>query len=92
MRKWHVMETHGNMFQSGFPDLFITHHQYRHRWVEVKNTEGSFRFTPAQLHHFPLMSAHGTPIWVVGPWSEIEYQKLFQPENWHIYLNLSRRY
>ena len=45
---WHVMETHGNIYQKGFPDLFACHSKYGHRWIEVKLPEmrGS-KFTAA---------------------------------------------
>ena len=36
---WYVKSTHGNMYQSGFPDLFISHAKYGQKWVEVKNKE-----------------------------------------------------
>lgn len=85
IRGWHVMVTHGNMYQSGFPDLYITHYTYRHRWVEIKNP-GQYVFTPAQLKNFPLMSANGSPIWILGEVSDFEYKKLWRPENWHTYL------
>lgn len=85
-REWFVLETHGNMYQQGFPDLYITHLKYRQRWVEIKNLDGSFSFTQAQLDTFPRLSAHGSPIWVLGSCCDSEYAKLWRPENWHHYL------
>lgn len=86
-RGWFVKETHGNMFQSGIPDLFCTHRKYGHRWVEVKQREG-YCFTPAQLEYFPLFEANGSHIWILCAATEDEYQKLFKPSNWYQYLVL----
>lgn len=62
IHEWYVMETHGNMYQQGFPDLYATHSRYRQRWIEVKNPK-KYKFTPAQLECFPKLTAHVTPIW-----------------------------
>lgn len=85
IRRWYVKETHGNLYQSGFPDLFCTHIKYGHRWVEVKNPK-HFVFTPAQMLTFPLLVANGSGVWVlVGP-EDSEIDKLFKPCNWFTYL------
>ena len=84
---WYVMQTHGNMFQSGFPDLFCCHSKYGQRWVEVKlpDMKGS-RFTAAQLECFPKLSANGSDVWILTGDSDREINKLFKPANWHSYL------
>lgn len=84
---WLVVETHGNMFSSGFPDLYATHSRYGVRWVEVKNAE-SYSFTPAQMEMFPKFCANGSGIWILVEATEDEYQKLWRSPNWHIYLSL----
>lgn len=89
LRGWFVKETHGNMFQSGFPDLFATHAKYGSRWIEVKNP-GKYSFTNAQLVDFPLFCMNGTGIWILTAANEAEYKKLFQPYNWHFYLTIAR--
>ncbi len=86
---WYVMVTHGNMFQSGFPDLYATHSRYGPRWIEVKNPL-SFKFTPAQMECFPKLSANGTRIWILVSDSDEEYAKLFQEANWYMYLLRTR--
>lgn len=83
---WHVMETHGNMYQSGFPDLYAMHPRYGTRWIEVKNREG-FHFTAAQLKEFKTMTAHGVGVWVLTSDDDSEIDKLFGPANWHHYLS-----
>jgi len=88
-RGWYVKDTHGNMYQSGFPDLFISHPRYGMRWVEVKNPL-KYAFTPAQLENFPLMCAHGAGIWIMTAAEESEYSKLFGPFNWYFYLQALR--
>jgi len=90
-RGWHVMVTHGNMFQSGFPDLFCCHSRYGQRWVEIKlpGMKGS-KFTPAQLEEFPKICANGSSVWVLTGASESEYEKLFRSSNWYQYLEAFR--
>lgn len=83
-REWYVRSTHGNMFQSGFPDLWCSHVTFGQRWVEVK-VRDNHSFTPAQIKEFPLMSAHGTHIWILVDASDAEYAKLFCAPNWAFY-------
>lgn len=86
---WFVKPTHGNMFQSGFPDLFACHSGWGGltRWIEVKLPEmkGS-RFTGAQLEDFPKFCANGSGVWILTDATEAEYKKLFKPPNWFQYL------
>lgn len=84
-RKWHVMPTHGNMYQHGFPDLYIAQRRYGSRWVEIKNPK-SFKFTPAQWEHFLLLIAAGIGIWIMTAATDEEYAKLFQKPNLWIYM------
>jgi hypothetical protein len=86
-REWFVKETHGNLYSSGFPDLYACHHKYRARWIEIKNPE-AYRFTAAQMRDFPRFSAAGSGIWILTAATESEYQKLFGPENWYQYLKV----
>lgn len=89
-RGWHVMPTHGNMYQKGFPDLFICHHDYGHRWVEVKLPD-IWGFTPAQEENFPLICRNGSGVWIMTGANDIEYKKLWHPPNWHHYYVLLKR-
>lgn len=82
---WYVMVTHGNMYQSGFPDLYATHSRYGPRWIEVKNPL-AYSFTAAQLECFPKLSANGSRIWILVAATDDEYNKLFKPENWTYYM------
>ena len=90
IRGWYVKETHGNMYQSGFPDLFITHLQFGHRWCEIKNPL-QFSFTPAQLEEFPKFCRNGSGVWVLVAAIDFEYKKLWRPPNWTDYLILLKR-
>ena len=87
LRGWYCMETHGNLYQWGFPDVYATHSTYGARWIEVKlpDMKGS-KFTPAQLEHFPKLRANGTRIWILTAATEYEYAKLFKPDNIGFYL------
>jgi hypothetical protein len=88
---WFVKETHGNMYQSGFPDLFATHHLLGHRWIEVKrpNREGAGCFTAAQLRDFPKFCKAGSGVWVLVAATKDEYKKLLKKHNWWKYLEAS---
>lgn len=87
VKGWYVMQTHGNMYQCGFPDLFACHSKYGQRWIEIKkpNMVGS-KFTPAQLEHFPKLVANGSGVWILVAATETEYEKLFSRPNWWSYL------
>jgi len=88
---WYVKVMHGNKFQSGFPDLFCCHPNVGIRLIEVKDPlRKGEPFTGAQLHDFPLISAHGGPIWVLTGANETEYAKLFEPENWWQFLSVMK--
>ena len=84
-RNWFVKSTHGNAYQSGFPDLYAHHKIYGPRWIEVKNPE-KYQFTVAQKKFFPLFEKHGAGIWVLTAANNVEYNKLFHAPNWHFYL------
>jgi hypothetical protein len=80
-RGWYVIETHGNMYQRGVPDLICSHTKYGVRLVEVKKPKG-YCFTPAQLESFPKLKF----VWIMVAPTEEEYKKLFQGPNWYFYL------
>lgn len=65
---WFVKKTHGNQFQEGFPDLFISHMDYSPRWVEckVKRKGKSCVFTRSQRRDFPIFIRNNVPIYVVA--------------------------
>lgn len=88
-REWIVRATHGNTFQSGFPDLYCAHARYGARWIEVKNS-AAYSFTPAQREFFPLLSSAGIGVWILIAATEDEYLKLWQPANWHHYLEVGK--
>jgi len=88
---WFVNETHGSLYQAGFPDIFASHKSYGMRWIEVKlpGMKGS-KFTRAQLEMFPQMVASGAPIWILTGATREEYMKLFNPCNWYQYLGIMK--
>lgn len=85
--EWFVKETHGNLYQSGLPDLLTGHIKYGSRWIEVKNPY-DFSFTPAQQQDFPKMKAVGIGIWILFGDEDAEILKLWKPANWwDVYYN-----
>jgi hypothetical protein len=85
IRDWNVMETHGNLYQRGFPDLYCTHEKHKQRWIEVKNPD-AYSFTNSQIEFFPLISKGCNGIWILTAATDEEYQKLWEPPNWWKYL------
>jgi hypothetical protein len=84
-REWDVMETHGNEFQKGFPDLWCMHRIYGGRWVEVKNPL-AYSFTSAQKTWFPRFESNGIGIWILVSANPSEIQKLWtEKANWRTY-------
>ncbi len=97
LRGWYVIVTHGNMYQSGLPDLYCIHQSYRDRWVEVKY-KGKYEFTPAQLKTFPEFAQRGIGIWVLAMHDHknadellMEYRKLWEPPNFYQYIGHTKR-
>lgn len=96
---WKTEKTHGNQFQSGFPDLYCIHPKYEPRWVECKViTDGRVHFEQSQLTKFPIWSANNVKIWVIAAYDlrpekvgwkplEREYAKLFQESNLPYFFN-----
>ena len=82
--QWFVIETHGNMYQRGLPDMYACHQLYGARWIECKNP-ASYSFTPAQISTFPKLVAHGQGVWILVADTDIEIAKLFKPCNWYQY-------
>ena len=77
---WHMMETHGNQFQQGLPDLYATHAMHGPRWIEVKVPKG-YSFTPAQHQNFPKMIGAGSLIWILQGGEPSDLNLLTQPSN-----------
>ncbi len=86
-----VKPTHGNEFQSGFPDLFAAHKRFGIRWIEVKKPDYQ-SFTEAQLRDFQLMSDNGAGIWVLTAEDDWEINKLYKYQNWWTYLQVAKRH
>ncbi len=80
---WYVLETHGSLYQCGFPDLYACKKGEGQRWIEVKNPDG-YSFTGAQLETFPRMMAEGVGIWILT--SETQLDRLHNKPNWTEYL------
>lgn len=85
LRGWFVKSTHGNAYQSGFPDLYCIHKSYGQRWVEIKYRH-AYQFTSAQLRDFPQFEANGVGIWILTDDTEVELAKLHKKPNWKEFL------
>ena len=83
-RDWLVEHTHGNLYQQGFPDLFIHHIKWGYRWIDCK-VKGKYSFTKAQKQKWPLWEQHGVGLWILTGANQEEYDKLFAPPNWRMF-------
>jgi len=81
IREWNILETHGNKYQAGFPDLYCFHHIYGERWVEVKLPD-AISFTEYQAYYFPIIKN----VWVLTDTTSFEYRKLWQNPNYNYLL------
>jgi hypothetical protein len=84
LRDWYCKNTHGNIYQGGLPDIYACHRRHGTRWIEVKMEK--YNFTPAQIDTFSELTAKGVGIWILTDATEFEYNKLFEPANWHWFL------
>jgi len=80
---WYCLETYGNLYQSGLPDIYCCHRVFGSKWIECKNPK-NYRFTAAQMDVFPLFTAHAVPIYIMT--SVDDLPKLFERPNWQEYL------
>ena len=83
-RGWLVRVSHGNRYQSGWPDLFCFHPKYGYRWIDCK-VKGKYSFTTAQKIEWPIWESFGVGIWILVAATEEEYDKLFETPNWRQY-------
>jgi hypothetical protein len=83
-RGWHVEHTHGNLYQTGFPDLYAAHNKWGTRWIDCKQPK-KYSFTRAQKQKWPLWESFRIGIWVLTAGTQEEYDKLFQLPNWRAY-------
>lgn len=87
-REWHVEHTNGNLYQTGFPDLFVAHKKWGQRWIDCKQPS-RYSFTREQKRKWPVWDAFGTGIWILTAATQDEYDKLFGPPNWRDYWKTS---
>lgn len=87
-RGWHVEHTHGNLYQTGFPDLFVAHKKWGTRWIDCKQPK-RYCFTRAQKQKWPLWESFRIGIWILTAATQEEYDKLFALPNWRSYWKAS---
>ena len=88
IKGWYVKNTHGNAYQSGFPDIYAICRSYGTRWIEVKREK--YSFTSEQLKTFHQFASHGVGIWILTAATDEEYAKLFRQANWYQFLSVAK--
>jgi len=93
-RGWYIIKTHGNMYQSGLPDLYCCHPRYGTRWIELKTEKGVL--TDAQKVVFSKMRKHGVMIHVITSVKDLgepgSNKGIFGSDNWYYYITHSTKY
>ena len=74
-RGWNVEHTHGNLYQTGFPDLYVAHKKWGTRWIDCKQPK-RYSFTRDQKRKWPVWEAYGIGIWILTAATQEEYDKL----------------
>lgn len=87
-RGWLVEHTHGNLYQTGFPDLFVAHTKWGQRWIDCKQPK-RYTFTKAQKLKWPRWESKGVGIWIMTAATQEQYDVLFAPPNWRDYWKAS---
>lgn len=85
-RGWFVKPLTGTMYQWGFPDLFACHKRYGIKIIEIKNPE-LYSFTAAQIQEFPKFISNGAPVYVMTAANKENYDRLFGPSNYWLYIS-----
>lgn len=80
-RGWHTEKTHGNMYQSGWPDLLCMHNKFGRKWVECKVPGEKLR--QSQIACFLKWSEFGETIYIMH--DDDDYDILFGKPNWMPY-------
>jgi hypothetical protein len=83
-RGWNVEQTHGNLYQTGFPDLYVAHSKWGQRWIDCKQPK-RYSFTRDQKRKWPLWDTFGIGIWILTGANQAQYDVLFGPPNWRSY-------
>lgn len=83
-RGWMAEHTHGNLYQTGFPDLFVAHRRWGTRWIDCKQPK-NYTFTKAQRLKWPVWEKMGVGIWIMTEANQTEYDKLFDRPNWRAF-------
>lgn len=83
-RGWRVDITHGNKYQSGFPDLHCYHIEYGLRWVDAKNPV-RYAYTTPQIKLWPKWEEVGCGVWIFFEGDDANYATLFKPPNFRKY-------
>lgn len=84
VRGWRVDITHGNKYQSGFPDLHCYHIEHGLRWIDAKNPL-SYKYTTPQIKLWPKWEAVGCGVWIMFEGDDANYATLFEAPNFRKY-------
>lgn len=84
-RGWYLVKLHGNVYQSGMPDLYCGHILHGYRWIEMKAPGGKLR--PSQMTRFAELREVGIEVYVLESYHH--YDRLFKDRgNWLHYVRI----
>jgi hypothetical protein len=82
-RGWWCKKTHGNQYQKGWPDWYISHPDHGPKWVELKSQRPDHKLEASQKIWFSQAERHGVGVWVMT--GVADYRLLFEKPNWKDY-------
>jgi hypothetical protein len=67
LRGWHCENIHGNQYQEGLPDCYISKKGFMPKWIEFKVIDdyNHVHLTRAQSIKFPILIASDVPIYAI---------------------------
>ena len=82
-RGWNVEHTHGNLYQTGFPDLLRCAQTMGHPLDRLQAAQAVIQLHEGRYKQkWPAWEAYGIGIWILTAATQAEYDKLFAVPTW----------
>ena len=80
---WHTEKSHGNAYQSGWPDLYCMHPEHGQCWIETK-VRGK-KLEASQVTTFLKWHKHRVRIYIITSVDDLILVYKHKPPNWPEY-------